>query len=254
MNQPILLVEKTAAIVTLTLNRPTVCNALNEELITQLNHHLQEIAHDETTRVVIIQAQAKHFCAGADLQWMQTMAHGSAQQNMALLSQMLHTLYHLPQITIALAQGSAYGGGIGLIACCDIAIASKDADFCFSEVKLGLIPAVISPYILAAIGERAAKRYFVTAEKFKTQQALQIGLISEIVEHDALAECGQTLAKIIVNNKPDAVREAKRLCHHVAGEKINDKLQSALIQWIATICRSEEGQQGLNAFLSRSKQ
>lgn len=253
MSESILLLEKNAAITTLTLNRPTACNALNGELLTQLKNNLQEIAHDASIQVVIIKAQGKHFCAGADIQWMHEMANTTDQENMTLLSQIMHTLYHLPQVTVALAQGATYGGGNGLLACCDIAIAGTDAAFCFSEVKLGLIPAVISPYILKAIGERAARRYFLTAETFNAQQAMQSGLVSEIVASDALLARGQKLAQMIVDNNHKAVREAKRLCHHVASEKMDNRLHAILIEWIAAVCRSEEGQQGLKDFLSRRK-
>jgi len=253
MNESTILIEKNKTIATITLNRAAVCNALNAELMTELKQSLQEISCDLSIQLVILQARGKHFCAGADLQWIQQMADADTQENMALLSQVMHTLYHLPQITIALVQGSAYGGGVGLIACCDFGIASADADFCFSEVSLGLIPAVISPYIIKAIGERTAKRYFITAQKINAEQALAMGLINDIVEPTALQETAHKLAQTIINNSPKAVSEAKRLCQHVGSHKMGDKLNVALVEWIAATSRSDEAQQRLKAFLAKKK-
>ena len=254
MSKSTLSIEKKDEIVTITLNRPETCNALNAELMTELKQNLQTISRDTSIQLVIIQANGKHFCAGADIQWLQQMAQADTEENMKLLSQLLYTLYHLPQVTIAQVQGSAYGGGVGLIACCDFAIASTNAEFCFSEVKLGLIPAVISPYIIKAIGERTAKHYFITAEKFSAEQALAMGLLNGIVAQNALTDAvHKQLKQTIIDNSPKAVSEAKRLCQHVGSQKMGDKLNTALIDWIAATCRSEEAQQRLKAFLDKKK-
>ncbi len=181
MNDAPILIKESGRIATITLNRPQVHNAFDDRLITQLLAQLKTISENKLIDVVLIQANGKSFCAGADLNWMQGMVNYSEEESIAdsmKLSDLLQTLYQLPQVTIALVQGATYGGGIGLVASCDIAIATESARFCFSEVKLGLIPAIISPYIIAAIGERITRRYFLTAETFNAEQALQYGGLS----------------------------------------------------------------------------
>ncbi|MEE9451544.1 MAG: enoyl-CoA hydratase-related protein [Gammaproteobacteria bacterium] len=254
MTEPVLRIEKSDAIATLTLNRPAVYNALNSELIRALIQNLQEIKADTSIHIVILQASGKHFSVGADLKWMQKIAQTDGLKNMGELSQLMDILYHLPQITIALIQGASYGGGIGLIACCDIAIAVESAQFCFSEVKLGLIPAVISPYIIKAIGAKAAKRYFITAETFVAQKAQQLGLISEVVAPADLIKHGLEMANLIANNSLQAIELAKDLIdHHVDGKKIDNVLQKDLVTLITNLCKTTDAQQRLHDFFEKRK-
>lgn len=251
-----ILVEQDKSIVTITLNQPDKHNAFDDKLIRELLAQLKEIALSPQVRIVILQAKGKSFSAGADLNWMQRMVNYTEQQNVVdalQLSDLMENLYQLPQITLALIQGPTYGGGVGLVACCDIAIGCKQAKFCFSEVKLGLIPAVISPYVIAAIGARATRRYFFSAETFSAQQALQLGLISEIVDIGNLQEHGRALAQTILNNAPQALLSSKQLITKYSHSKMNPDLKQALARLIAQIRVSEEGQTGIRAFLAKKK-
>ncbi len=251
-----LLIETNNHCATITLNRPDVHNAFDDQLIKELQNTLDDIKNNNAIRVVILKANGKHFSAGADLQWMQRMVNYTEQQNFQdsqALARLMQTLHVLPQPTIAVVQGSAFGGGVGLIACCDMAIASPAANFCFSEVKLGLIPAVISPYVIAAIGERATRRYFLTAERFTAATALQLGLISEIVSDDNLSAAADTLVKNILQNSPQAVRQAKQLIANVADHAIDAALIENTAKQIAKIRVSNEAQEGLQAFLDKRK-
>ena len=255
-NENSILIQEEKAVVTITLNRPQTHNAFDDKLISELLSHIKYIAQTSKIRVVILQAHGKSFSAGADLNWMKRMANYTKQENLTdamQLSELMENLYQLPQPTIALIQGPSYGGGVGLVACCDIAIASKQAMFCFSEVKLGLIPAVISPYVCAAIGERALRRYFLTAESFNAEQAMQLGLISEVISENKLYERGQALAQTIIANGPQAVSAAKQLIHKNSFTKITQEYKQELAQMIAQMRVSKEGQEGINAFLSKRK-
>lgn len=241
---------------TITLNRPDVHNAFDEQLIKELQNTLDDIKHNNAIHIVILKANGKHFSAGADLQWMQRMVNYTEQQNFhdsQALAQLMQSLYNLPQPTIAIVQGSAFGGGVGLVACCDMAIASLTAHFCFSEVKLGLIPAVISPYVIAAIGERAARRYFLTAERFTAETALQLGLVTEIVADNDLSAATDKLVNTILQNSPQAVRQAKQLIADVADHAIDAALIENTAKQIAKIRVSSEAQEGLQAFLEKRK-
>ncbi len=242
-------------ITTITLNRPDKRNAFNDEIIQTLTDTLEKIANDSNTRVVILQAKGKCFSAGADLSWMQKMANYSFAENQddaLALSKLMYTLNELPQATIALVQGHAYGGGVALVACCDIAIANPTANFCFSETKFGLIPAVISPFIIAKIGEHAARRLFLTAEVFSAEAALNYGLLHEVVAADALTIRGHEIAKQICQNGPEAVKAAKVLVRDTV-TKFHDQdyLRKHLAKCIADIRISPEGQEGLQAFLEK---
>src|SRR5689334_10987047 len=176
-------------VATLTLNRPQIHNAFDDQLISALTHELGVLEHDRDVRLVVLAAEGRSFSAGADLNWMQRMAKYSEGDNIrdaVALANLMRVLDTLSKPTIARVQGAAFGGGVGLVACCDIACASSAAVFCLSEVRLGLIPAVISPYVIAAMGQRNARRYFLTAERFDAQQALRIGLVHHVVEPEAL--------------------------------------------------------------------
>jgi len=239
-------------ICTLTLNRPEVHNAFDEQLIELLINTLIAIEQDDAVRVVVLKGNGKSFSAGADLRWMQKMVDYDKDENIndALqLAKLMGELNGLNKPTIAVVQGAAIGGGVGLVACCDIALASPKAFFCFSEVKLGLIPAVISPYVIAAIGERSARRYFLTAERIDAPTALQIGLIHEICEADDLEKKAIALAQQLINNEKNAISESKRLIQDVAGQPLNEALIQETAQRIANIRISSAAQQRLKAFL-----
>ncbi|HET8726942.1 MAG TPA: enoyl-CoA hydratase-related protein, partial [Alphaproteobacteria bacterium] len=204
MTAPEILTDVTDGVATVTLNRPEVHNAFNDRVIAELTGTFSRLGADPTVRAVVLRASGKSFSAGADLGWMQRMAGYGFDENLAdarQLAELMRTLNDLPKPTVALVQGAAFGGGVGLVACCDVALAADTATFCLSEVKLGLIPAVISPYVVQAIGARAARRYFLTAERFSALQAKALGLVHEVVPAvmleaallkilDALAEGG----------------------------------------------------------------
>lgn len=237
-----------------TLNRPEVHNAFNEEVIKDLIQSFKDIENNPSVRVMILKAKGKSFSAGADLNWMKKMASYSEQENIAdaqQLALMLSTLFNMSIPTIAQVQGSAFGGAVGLIACCDIAIASRMSKFCLSETKLGLVPATISPYVIQALGPRIAKRLFMTAEVFSARRARRIGLISEAVSEDALEGEVAALAGQIMKNGPAAVSLSKRLVNEVAYKTIDKNLIQYTSEQIAKVRVSPEGQEGLHAFLNK---
>jgi len=243
-------------IVRVTLNRPDIHNAFDEVMIAQLTSTFLDLDKNKSIRVLILDAAGESFSAGADLTWMRKMSGFSRDENVQdsqQLADLMSILYQMKCATIAAVQGAAYGGGVGLVACCDIAIASTKTSFCFSEVKLGLIPAVISPYVVRAIGERAAKRYFMTAERFDASRATELGLISEIVEPDELEAKVMSIAGAILKNGPEAVFAAKQLIQDVALKTIDGKLKLQTAQRIATMRASEQGREGVTAFLEKRK-
>lgn len=241
-------------VATVTLNRPDIHNAFDAQLIRALSEVFAQLAKNDKVRVVILAARGKSFSAGADLNWMQAMVNYSYQENLAdaqALAEMLFLLNNLNKPTIARVQGAAFGGAIGLIACCDMAIASKLSKFCLSEVKIGLIPATISPYVIDAIGARAARRYFCTAEVFSARRARRLGLISEAVTEEELDSSIETLVEHILRNSPQAVSAAKQLVFKVQNRVIDPTLIDMTCQEIASIRVSAEGQEGLQAFLHK---
>jgi len=243
-------------VATVTLNRPEIRNAFNDKTISELNTVFSALGKDDEVRVIVLAAAGKAFCAGADLNWMRAMADYDYQENLAdadKLAQMLKTIYDCPKPTIAAIQGDVYAGGIGLVAVCDIAIAVKNANFCLSEVRLGLAPATISPYVIRALGARASQRYFLTAEVFDAKKARQLGFVHERVSEESLADTVATLCAKIVSNSPDAVRTCKRLLHNIAGEAITDELIADTVKEIADIRASKQGREGVQAFLQKRK-
>jgi methylglutaconyl-CoA hydratase len=238
------------------LNRPDRHNAFDDIIIATLANCFEGLATDDAVRVIVLSAIGKSFSAGADLGWMKRSAGYSKAENEAdarKLAEMLATLNRLPKPTIALVQGGAYGGGVGLVAACDIAIASDAAKFSLTETRLGLIPSVISPYVLAAIGARAARRYFLTAEFFDAAEAFRLGLVHSIVPADELAEAGQLMVKHLLDAAPDAVADAKRLIADIAGQPIDDTLIGETARRIANARSSNEGREGIAAFLEQRK-
>jgi methylglutaconyl-CoA hydratase len=238
----------------LTLNRVNKHNAFDNHLLSDMQAQLNSAIADKNVRVILLKANGKHFSAGADLNWMQDMARFSEEENLKdamVLGNLMYTLNQSPKPTIAMIQGFAFGGGAGLAAACDIAIASTSARFCFSEVKLGLIPAVISPYVVRAIGERNAKALFMTAETFDANKALALNLVQHCVPGEELLEFTLSYAKKISNNAPEAVKDSKKLAVHVADKKIDEELIYYTASLIAQKRVSQEGQTGLNAFLNK---
>lgn len=240
-----------------TLNRPEKHNAFDDALIAELTAHLQAVDQLAEVRVVILSATGKSFSAGADLNWMKRMAaytQAENEQDAMGLATLMRTLHGLSKPTIARVQGAAYGGGVGLVACCDMAVGTHDAAFSLSEVRLGLIPAVISPYVIAAIGARAAQRYFLTAERFDAGEAYRLGLLSELANDDDEMDAKiEALVAAILAAGPKAVHEAKQLIDAVTGAPISNALIADTAARIARVRVSPEGQEGVRAFLEKRK-
>ena len=239
----------------LTLNKPEIHNAFDDLLIAEILSALTEIESNDQVRVVVLGSNGKHFSAGADLAWMKRMAQLNEQQNRddaQNLAELMHKLNGLNKPTIALVDGAAFGGAVGLVACCDMAVATQRSRFCLSEVKIGLSPAVISPFVVSAIGERASRRYFLTAEAFDAQIASNLGLVHEVVEHkDALAEKGQLLIDALLKNSPQAIDKTKQLIQTVSRGDIDKNMRDYTVNLIASIRVSSEGQEGLSSFLEK---
>lgn len=238
----------------LTINRLSKHNAFDNHLLAEMQKQLDAAINNPEVRVIVLKANGKNFCAGADLDWMQSMAHFSEEENFKdsmVLGHLMYTLNQSPKPTIAMIQGAAFGGGAGLAAACDIAIATDSARFCFSEVKLGLIPAVISPYVVKAIGERIAKMLFMSAEIINAPRALTINLIQHCVPEEELLEFTLNYAKQISNNAPEAVKISKQLAGDVADKRISKELVHYTASLIAQKRVSIEGQLGLKAFLNK---
>ncbi|MFT5484187.1 MAG: methylglutaconyl-CoA hydratase [Halieaceae bacterium] len=253
-NKTLSVSQEQVGVVSICLNRPEIHNAFDDVLIADISRELAIIAEDKTVRVVILRSAGKSFSAGADLSWMQRMAGYSYEANLAdaeALAAMLNQLNSLPQITIARVQGAAFGGAVGLAACCDIVIASERASFCLSEVKLGLLPATISPYISAAIGPRACRRYFASGERFTAERAQELGLVSEMVSAEDLDQHIFNLADLLLKNGPEAIVQAKQLAFTVADRAIDAELVAETSALIANVRVSPEGQEGLSAFLEK---
>ena len=239
-----------------TLNNPDKHNAFDDQMIIELTNAFNALAANANVRIMLLKSEGKSFSAGADLEWMKRMASYSYQQNLndaRALAAMLKALHQMPIPTIARVQGAAFGGAVGLISCCDIALASSNASFALSEVKIGLVPSTISPYVIAAIGERHAKRYFMTAERFDTNTALQISLVHEAVEEQFLDDKVEQLITAILSNGPEAVVAAKQLVFAVSGKAIDSSLIEHTCEVIAGIRVSAQGQEGLSAFLDKRK-
>jgi methylglutaconyl-CoA hydratase len=241
-------------IATLTLNRTEKRNALNAAFIQEISQALAQLLDQVTVRVLIIKANGESFCAGADIAWMQKMATASQTENeedAQLLADLLYQLYTFPKPVIVLAQGAIRGGGLGLLAVADIAIAAENATFAFSEVKIGVTPSMISPYVIAAIGARAAHYYFLTGERFGAKEAHRIGLVHQVTSSEALISTGLSIADVLLQNSPAAVASAKKLIHSVINEKINEDLAQKTAEHLANMRASYDAKEGLQAFLEK---
>jgi len=241
-------------IATLTMNRAEVHNAFDEALIAELTDKLIHYGNDVNVRVIVLRGAGKSFSAGADLGWMRRQggySHADNLQDAQKLAELMKILNFLPKPTVALIQGAAYGGGVGLAACADIVIAAERATFCLSEVKLGIIPGVISPYVAAAIGLRQTRRYAITAELISATEAHRIGLVSEVCANDALEETLETILRAICQGATGAQADIKDLLFQVANQKITEPLVTLTAERIAARRASVEGKEGLTAFLDR---
>lgn len=250
-----ILTEVDGSVGILTLNKAPRHNAFDEQLIAEITEGLRELELDTRVRAVVLSSTGKSFCAGADLNWMKRAAGYTHEENLRdanRLAELMSTLNELSKPTIARVQGPAYGGGVGLIAACDIAVGTYDAVFSLSEVKLGIVPAVISPYVLAAIGERYSRRYMLTAERFSAAEAYRIGLLHELVPgEEQLDEAIAEILDSLLANGPQAQAECKTLIRIVAGQPIDDETIAETAQRITRVRASPEGREGLAAFLDK---
>jgi methylglutaconyl-CoA hydratase len=252
----ILLVEKKDGVARVTLNRPELRNAFDEHVISGLTRVLTEISEDETVRAVVLAGAGSAFCAGADLNWMKRMAGYGYEENLAdaqALADMLAALAQLPKPTIARVHGPAFAGGTGLVAACDIAVGTPEAKFCFSEAKLGLSPATISPHVMRSIGERAARRYFLTAEVFDAREAERIGLLSLLVDKESLDKTIDGLLGHLLAGGPVALARIKELIAAVSGKPLDRARAADTAKRIADIRVSPEGKEGIASFLEKRK-
>src|SRR5450755_2374763 len=238
------------------LNRPDVHNAFDETLIAELTHVVRTFDVDAGIRVLVLEGRGKSFCAGADLNWMKKMAGFSQAENLAdasSLAAMLSALNGMSKPTVARVHGAAYGGGVGLVACCDIAIGTPGATFALSETRLGLIPAAISPYVIEAIGARAARRYFLSAERFGAEEARRLGLLHELVDESELDAAVARVVAALLDAGPQAQSEAKLLIHAVAQRPIDQGVIGDTAKRIARVRATPEGKEGVAAFLAKRK-
>jgi len=241
-------------IATLTLDRPDVHNAFDDVMVAELTAVLNALDADPAVRVVILAGNGASFSAGANLNWMRRTADYSAADNerdALALARLMNTLYRLSKPTIARVHGPAYAGGLGLVACCDIAIATREAKFCLSEVRLGLVPAVVTPYVMAAVGERQARRYVLTAETFDAPEAYRIGLVHDIVEEYELTPTLNALVTLLFRAGPQALAHSKAWIARVAASPIDDALVAQSAALIAGLRASPEGRAGIAAFLEK---
>ena len=249
-----LAVDKQVA--TVTLNRAEVRNAFNETGIAEVTAVFVRLANDPNVRVVVLAANGPAFCAGADLNWMRRMAGYSHAENLADASQLAAMMWAIDlcgKPVIARVQGDAYAGGIGLVAAADIAVAVEGAHFCLSETRIGLIPATISPYVIRAIGPAAARRYFLTAERFSAGEAYRLGLVHEVTTAEALDDTVTGIVRALLAASPHAIGEAKRLIRDVAGKPIDDVLIADTVGRIADIRVCADGREGIASFLEKRK-
>ncbi|MEN9416839.1 MAG: hypothetical protein RI988_459 [Pseudomonadota bacterium] len=236
------------------LNRPDVRNAFNDEVIAELTQTFQHLGTEPGVRAIVLGGHGKAFCAGADLNWMRAMAGYDWARNHAdaqALADMLWAVYACPVPVVGRLQGDCYAGGMGLAAACDVVVAAEGMHFCLSEARLGLLPATISPYVIRAMGERAARRWFLTAERFSAAQAQALGLVHEVVAPEALDTKVDELVAVLVANGPAAVKACKQLVQDVAGQPITPELRADTARRIADIRASDEGREGVQAFLNR---
>eukprot|EP00048_Salpingoeca_helianthica_P016310 m.231615 g.231615 ORF g.231615 m.231615 type:complete len:277 (-) comp18420_c0_seq1:25-855(-) len=256
-NRAVLLDIDAHGVATITLNRPDAWNTFSDEVIATLHESYAKVRATSGLRALFLRANGKFFCAGADLKWMQRTADYTPEQNKEdayKLGLMLKDLDSMPLPTVALVQGPAFGGGVGLVSCCDVAVAVSTATFTLSEVKLGLLPAVISPYVVARIGVPQARRYFLTAEKIEAPRAREIGLVHEVVADEAALNAhGDSLRSVFLQNSPTAIAAAKSLISRIAGRGTSPEVLADTAATLASQRASAEGREGLSAFFGKRK-
>ena len=236
------------------LNRPEVRNAFNDRVIAELTDAFTRLGAEPGLRAIVLGGHGKAFCAGADLNWMKSMAGYGWEDNRAdaqRLADMLWAVYACPLPVVGRLQGDCYAGGMGLAAACDVLVAAEGIHFCLSEARLGLLPATISPYVIRAMGEQQARRWFVTAERFTAAQAREMGFVHACVPADSLDTAVEAIVQALVDNGPAAVKACKRLVQDVAGQLVTPELRAETARRIADIRASEEGREGVQAFLQR---
>ena len=241
-------------IATIILNRPDSHNLLDAAMTKMLLNTLCELNSNQSVRVVVLTANGNIFCAGADLKWMQSSSKDQQQNHSSIglqLASLMSTLYHLSKPTIVLINGAVYGAGIGLVACCDIALASRKAHFCFSEIRLGLIPAVISPYVVNAIGTRTARRYLLTAEHISAQRAFEVGLIHEVLAEYQLQSYVSELCQQLIAAGPCALARTKQLIDDVAYCQLDNTINKITATWLTEVGDTAEAKEGISAFLEK---
>ncbi|MBK9360136.1 MAG: enoyl-CoA hydratase/isomerase family protein [Rubrivivax sp.] len=251
---PIQILRPSAHVAEVWLDRPELRNAFNSEVIAALDAAFRELGADAQLRAIVIGGRGKAFCAGGDLNWMRAMADYTWAQNKAdasALAAMLWTLYSCPVPVVGRVHGDCYAGGLGLAACCDVLVAAEGLHFCLSEAKLGLLPATIGPYVVRALGEQAARRYFLTAERFSAARAHALGFVHELVAPEALDARVAEIVAALVANGPAAVKASKKLVQDLAGREIDAALRDDTATRIADIRASAEGREGVSAFLDK---
>lgn len=249
-------IDITAGIATVWLSRPDVRNALNEDVISELTGAVHALGSDSQVRVVVLAGRGTAFCAGADLSWMKRMADYSNAENRASaleLAQMLHALHTCPKPTIARVHGAAFAGGIGLASACDIRVADPAAEFCLSEVRIGLVPATISPYVVQAMGTAAARRYMLTAERLSAAEAHRMGFVHAMPSAGMIDEAVGQFAKALLCAGPAALARTKQLLDDVIGQPVDAALLGLTADGIADVRASAEGREGVGAFLQKRK-
>jgi methylglutaconyl-CoA hydratase len=257
MSQSNILVDTDArGVATVTLNRPAIHNAFDDALIAELTAALRRLEADAAVRAVALTGSGQSFSAGGDLNWMRRMAQYSEAENFAdamALAELLRTLNELAKPTLARVNGAAFAGGLGLVCCCDVAVAAEEAVFCISEVRLGLVPATISPYVVAAIGPRAARRYFLTAERFSAAEARRIGLVHEVAPRAELDAAVERMLTALLDGGTAAQARSKRLIAEVQDRPVTEAMMSLTARAIAEARASVEGREGLAAFFEKRK-
>jgi len=255
MSESYLKISGTPSVRRVTLTRPNVRNAFNTELIAELSRTLEMLAEDSALRVLVLAAEGEAFCAGADFHWMKSQKDASFEQNAAdahRLFDLFHALYSFPRPTIACVQGGAFGGGAGLVACADFAVLSEDSVLAFSEVRIGLVPATISPFVIRKIGAGRARELFLTGERITAGRALELGLAHRVVRTSLLDSAVEELTATLMHNGPEALSETKRLLGEVCLLPL-DEARTVTADFIATRRISDEGQEGMAAFLEKRK-
>jgi methylglutaconyl-CoA hydratase len=256
MNATLTITEPSRHVAQITMSRPEVRNAFNDEVIAELTAAFMQLGAREDVRCIVLAADGPVFSAGADLNWMRKMADYSRDENLAdaaKLADMLRVIYECPKPTVVRVQGNVYAGAMGLVATCDIVVSSDTAQYCISEVKLGLIPATISPYVIRAMGARAAHRYCLTAERFSAAEALRIGFVHEVVSVEQLDAKVADITTALCSASPNAVKVCKKLLQDVAGKEISQPLIAQTVAGIADIRASAQGKEGVSSFLQKRK-